>query len=505
MPQSILNWLAKFTKYSLLLLGVSYILKYLFVVYSRIDYPFELEWMEGGVLAEVRRILSGQKLYVKPSIEYIPFLYTPFYFYVSALVSSIAGIGFESLRLVSFISSLGCFYIVFMMTYKETRSKYAGLLAICLFAASYPLTGTWFDIGRVDTLFMFLLLSAVYFVRFGASDKMYFLAGILMALSFLTKQTALLISFPIMLYSIIWNWRRSIIFISTAVILGSGMSVFLNFIYDGWYNYYVFGIADAPLFNKMFIHFWKNDLFLPMPIALIMSLFYLLGLLFKENKNSFIFYVLLFAGMAGGACLSRMNPGGGQNVLIPAYAVISILFGMAFHGFFEHIKILSEGKRYLLTSLICIICILQFGSPYIRYGLHTYIPKQKDLEAGMKLVETIKHVKGDVFMPDFGYLAVMAGKNSYAHGGAIRDILMLTKGENRDNLFNQINTAIEEIRFKAIIISSNNGVEDRGPGLRNVRKYYVRQAAAVEGQDVFWPIIGLAIRPEFVYVPQKQL
>jgi len=503
MRQNISSWLAKLTQYTLLSIGILYILKFLFVVYSRIGYPFELEWMEGGVLAEVRRILSGEKLYVRPSIDYIPFLYTPFYFYVSALVSSIAGIGFKSLRLVSLVSSLGCFYIIFLMVFKETGSKYSGILAVSLFAASYPLTGTWFDIGRVDSLFMFLLLTTIYFVRFGTSNKMYFIAGILMSLSFLTKQTALLISLPVMLYCILWNWRRSIIFIGTAFVLCFGSSIFLNYIYEGWYNYYVFGIADAPLFNKMFFHFWKNDLFLPMPIALIMCIIYLFTQLFKANKNNFIFYLLIGIGMVGAACLSRINPGGGQNVLMPAYAVISILFGLSFHTLIEHVSILPEGKRYLFKTVICIICILQFGSGYLRYGLRTYIPNQKDLEAGMKLVEKIKHVKGEVFIPDFGYLSVLAGKNSYAHGGAIRDILMLTKGENRDNLFNQINTAIEEKRFDAIIVSSNNGAEDRGPGLRNVRKYYIKQETAFEGEDVFWPIIGLAIRPEFIYIPQK--
>src|SRR5207245_9768312 len=37
---------------------------------ARLSYPFELEWMEGGVLAGVQRLLHGQPLYAAPSLDY---------------------------------------------------------------------------------------------------------------------------------------------------------------------------------------------------------------------------------------------------------------------------------------------------------------------------------------------------------------------------------------------------------------------------------------------------
>jgi 4-amino-4-deoxy-L-arabinose transferase-like glycosyltransferase len=57
----------------------------------------------------VLRVLSGQKLYVQPSLEFVPFIYPPLFVYLSAMVSMVTGVGFEPLRLVSFVSSLAVF------------------------------------------------------------------------------------------------------------------------------------------------------------------------------------------------------------------------------------------------------------------------------------------------------------------------------------------------------------------------------------------------------------
>ena len=175
-------------RYSLLLLAISYIAVYLIIVCLRIQYPFELEWMEGGVVDHVRRILSGKKLYVNPSLEFIPFTYTPFYFYVSALVSKITGIGFTPLRFVSLISSLGSFFIIFLIVKRETRAYFPSIIASCFFAATFQISGAWFDIGRVDSLFLLLSLLTIYVIKFHTSWQSHIIAGILISFAFLTKQ-----------------------------------------------------------------------------------------------------------------------------------------------------------------------------------------------------------------------------------------------------------------------------------------------------------------------------
>ena len=76
-------------------------------VVARVAYPYEIEWMEGGVLAHVARILRGQPLYARPTLEFTPFLYPPLYYAVSAAVAKLVGLSLVPLRLVSVVATLG--------------------------------------------------------------------------------------------------------------------------------------------------------------------------------------------------------------------------------------------------------------------------------------------------------------------------------------------------------------------------------------------------------------
>lgn len=64
-----------------------YLLAFVGVAWRRLPHPYQLEWMEGGSVEHVRRILSGDPLYPEPAIEFVPFIYTPLYFYVGAALA----------------------------------------------------------------------------------------------------------------------------------------------------------------------------------------------------------------------------------------------------------------------------------------------------------------------------------------------------------------------------------------------------------------------------------
>ena len=87
-----------------------YLAAYLFIALQRIDYPFEIEWMEGGSAGHVARVLAGESLYAPPTLAFTPFIYTPLYFHGSAWFAQLLGEGFLPLRLVSFLSSLFCLF-----------------------------------------------------------------------------------------------------------------------------------------------------------------------------------------------------------------------------------------------------------------------------------------------------------------------------------------------------------------------------------------------------------
>src|SRR5688572_24966262 len=46
---------------------------------ARLGWPYDLEWMEGGMLAHSWRLAEGLPLYVEPGPEFVPFVYPPGY------------------------------------------------------------------------------------------------------------------------------------------------------------------------------------------------------------------------------------------------------------------------------------------------------------------------------------------------------------------------------------------------------------------------------------------
>ena len=117
------------------------------------------------MVTSVWRVAHGYPLYTKPTLDFVPYLYAPLYFYLAAALTKVVGAGYASLRLVSILGTLGTFGVIYALIHGETRSRLAGLAGAGLYAACYyPLQG-WFDIGRVDALFMFLFLLAIYCTR----------------------------------------------------------------------------------------------------------------------------------------------------------------------------------------------------------------------------------------------------------------------------------------------------------------------------------------------------
>lgn len=500
MKTETLNWISAFFRYALLACAILYIAAYLILVFFRIQYPFELEWMESGSVGHVIRILSGQKLYVSPSLEFVPFVYTPLYFYISAFISKIIGVGFMPLRLVSFISSLGCFFIIFIIVKRETESNFLGILASALFSATFRISGAWFDIARADSLFLFLLLTALYLIKFKESSKSYALAGVFISLSFLTKQTALIIAMPIMLYCIFANWRRSIFFIGTICIIVGGSTLILNHIHHGWYNYYVFELpSQHPIDSKMYVQFWTKNIISPLLIAFSASMFYVFSQFLKSNKKNCLFYFLITVGMLGASWISILHIRGYPNGLFPACAIISILFALEIHTISEFLQSIPTETQKLMEIRLYLICIIQFL--VLLYNPLRQIPTQKDLKAGREFVNTVRQVQGDVFIPQHSYLSVLAGKNNHAHAAAIVELFFDSKAgknEKGKKVIRELWQAIREKRFGAIV----DGLSMHYPP-RDIEKYYIRQELLFENENVFRPVTGYRIRPRFIYVPKN--
>jgi 4-amino-4-deoxy-L-arabinose transferase-like glycosyltransferase len=479
-----------------LLVGTSawYIGTYVVVALLRIGYPFELEWMEGAVANHVLRILNGLPLYVSPSVDFVPFIYAPFYFYVSAGFARVLGFSLLPLRLVSFLSSLACLAIIYAFVRRETGSRFFALVSAALFAATFRAAGAWLDIARADSLFLALSLAALYQARFSKSGLGLAAAGALFALAFHTKQTALFIALPAMAWSLATHRSRSLPLIAAFVALAAGAVPVLNYVYHGWYKYYVLDLpSHQPLLATALLPFWTRDLFATVPVAFGLAVVLLARRRPDSERRARFFYLLAGAGLVAAAWFGRLHRGGYDNALLPAYAGLAVLGAICAWALTQTRSAPGPGQK-TLTIAVYAACIVQLG--LLWYDPVAQIPSRQDAQAGKELVATLAGFPGEVFMPHHGYLSELAGKRSFAHQMAICDVLNAGPSEVGNRLMSEIAQAIEQHRFSAIVLDHPFLLQDV------VLTHYRLQSRAFSSDNVFWPRTGVRTRPEVILVPR---
>lgn len=516
---------------------------YLVLGIIHLRHPFELEWMEGGMLDEVRRVLGGQKLYVKPTLEYVPFLYAPLYFYVAAAFSKVLGVSFFSARLVSYLASLAAIALVARFVHRETGAKFAALLAAGVFAGTYHLSAGFYDIARVDSLFVLLLLSALYVVRFRRSARSGVAAAALFTLALLTKQSASVIFVPAAAYVLLTERRRGLVFAAAGTVMMVGSVLVLDRIHDGWFWYFAFWLPrQHPWVAQMWTDFWLEDLMRPLSVSCLLALFYVtvdrgvfssshrpatepgdspgrgsapavatqagegsaLAVASRPDQGSAFavslpgsryFYLFAAAGMLGASWAGRLHAGGWPNVIMPGFAILAILFGLGLHAVLDAAAGLAAPRRHRIEAFLLAVAAIQFAS--LAYKPSRYVPKSRDARAGQHLIDKIRKIEGEVFVPAHGYLAQLAGKRAYAHQMAIIDIIGIGGGQAGVDLRAEIEQAISQKRFNAIIT-------DIGFFMPEIQRSYRRDGNIFEDEKVFWPVTGLHIRPDSLYVPKKK-
>ena len=234
---------------------------YLWLAGHRIGYPYELDWMEGGSVELTARAAAGHSLYAAPSLRFVGWTYPPLYYWLTAAVAQLTGIGFVPLRLVSVSASLVSMTTLAWIVVRETGDRIAGLVAAGLFAATFYISGAWFDIGRVDSMFLALTLLTLAVGRSARGLRGGTVVGVLAFLAFFTKQTALLALLPALGYLVISRRRVGITALLTLLVLVVGSTFVLNAATDGWYGYYVFSeLVHQPVARQLWVGFWVDDI-----------------------------------------------------------------------------------------------------------------------------------------------------------------------------------------------------------------------------------------------------
>lgn len=443
--------------------GLIVIAAYLGIALARIGYPGHLEILEGNSLMEVHRILTGQQLYAAPSASYVPDGYPPLYFAVSAAAASVLGQSYLPLRLVSLIASLVCFMILGRLVQRETRSRAVGAAAAGLLAATYSATGTWFDVGRVDSLFLALSVAGLYAARWACRTRGAIAAGLLLGAAFLTKQSALAEGVVVLAAMAAGPRRRLAVpaAVTYATVVG-GSTLVLELTSHGWYIYYIFEqMSQHALSASIARQFWVTELLPTLGIAIC-------AVLLGARRIPLV----LLAGCGAltvESFAARAQTGSNLNDLLPAYLAVAVLAGLAMGGLPRWRP--GPGGRWIPVAVSGLV-LVQIGVLAGGFRLSQAFPPNADRLANQRLVAAARALGGTVAIPADPEIAVTAGLPPTEDMVAAADVLR-AKDQGPKNIFmTSLTRDLVTQRFSGIITEFHGDL--RGFRMDLLPRYYHR-------------------------------
>jgi hypothetical protein len=413
---------------------------------GRVGYPYDLEWMEGGMLHHALRIRLGEGIYAAPSVDFIPYLYTPLYPTLLALFGGPFGVSYALGRAISIAGLVGIAIAAIASLLGEPPRRPAAAwtgiaLALGLFAAFYPFVEGWYDLVRADTFFLFMVTAGIAGLPSwsksddGVAGHGKVAAGAaLMALAFFCKQTGIFyVAFGGLIVLAV-NWRRAPIYAVMAGVIGLGGVWLLNRSTDGWFWTYVSEIHRAHDFNWDRFYRSFGTILWHFPALVIVIATTVTVVTVTASRTGEIPAAARPFGLWTAAFLLSTVVGaigwGTEfahfNAYMPAFLHGSLAAGAAIPAMLACVQLLARDRRRaraiatacaMLTALpLAITCLTA------RWRPADFMPTDGDVAAGDRLIHRLAAIDGDVWMPSHPWYLVLAGKTPHVHRMGIKDV-----------------------------------------------------------------------------------
>lgn len=414
--------------YILAFVSIGYIILFFTLAFIRLRFPYELEWIEGAKIDQMRWILAGKPLYGPPDIHFIPFAYTPLFFYLSAWLMRWMGVGFAAPRLISILSTSGSLLFIYLIVHQDDNQPIAGIIAAGTYAACFALTGAWMDLAKVDSLFMLLILAAFYTSRAKRGVIMEVTSGVLFALAYFTKQLALpviLIYAPI---SIAISRGKTWLIWLTTFALGIGTFSIMDYSSQGWFSFYTIKALTGHALVSGWLVFWKLLLSKMWP-AMLLILVYLFysqekALPWQWKWSEHTWYCLGFSlALILTSWSIFFKIWTYNNDLLPACAGIAVLTGLGAREAFTRIRaklVFPKPVRPFFETAIISLIFIQFVC--LLYNPIELIPNSKTYQKTDKFISRMANLPGEVFSYSHGFVNYLAGKTTYLHATPLADV-----------------------------------------------------------------------------------
>lgn len=301
------------------LIAVLAIAACLYTMFGRFGYTCDLEWMTGSIFDAVQRIHDGKPLYTAPSIAWTPFMYPPLYFWIVAKLMGAVSF-YTAARSVSIAATLVQAACVWRLAGHHGASREWKVIGVGVFFAAFGVTSFWYDLERVDSLFVAMMATGVVLLVERRGLVATFAAAALMGLGFFAKQPALaFLGGIVFALAMTRQWTRAIVFAITSGAVVVGGVLWLQAKTDGWYGYYCLHMPRAHgIVPSLFKVVFFEDV--PRSFALVGAAvyFFVRWALARAkgggDENALLACTFGVAGIASGS--SRVHFGGWDNVLM---------------------------------------------------------------------------------------------------------------------------------------------------------------------------------------------
>jgi hypothetical protein len=228
-----------------------------YIVATRVAFPFDIDWLDGGSLYQAYRIAHGERLYTEGGAGFVPYPYPPLYFAVLAGIGRVTGqIDYVAARLLSILSFAGVALAAVRVvrlhaTALRCSRRQAALIALAtaaLIASGYPSASGAYDSVRPDALAAAFACGAVILACFpttsdASSGPRHALgAALLMTLALFTKQTHVVLGLALGVLFFVRSRVLGFFYVATLGTLSIGGFLALERATSGAFSAWLFGV-----------------------------------------------------------------------------------------------------------------------------------------------------------------------------------------------------------------------------------------------------------------------
>lgn len=521
----------------------------------RVPHPYDLEWMEGGMLAHAWRLQQGLELYPSPGPDFIPFVYPPGYPAVLAALGRVFELGHPLGRALAIGSTLVAAAAIAVGVGRHGKQPLLGVVAAAVFVGTWPHSGAFFDLVRPDSMSVAFLGWAIVLGlerHRGAAVA----SGLLLAAAWICKHNAAAYGLPMLLgIALRDGWRRGVIFGLAAGLPALVTTLFLQLVTEGRFLAYILGVpASHPMVGARIVPGTPGELAHALPLAVLLASLAVIVLLRRRAGLSVGWTALaciVGAGLVTAAVVSIPYPSGVPSpsawarwaAIPPLGAAIGAglwglgasirarrvpwtwVYGLGIagvalltaglmrghHGGFLNVLMplhwvvafaagmgaagLRLGGGPGMAALTSLLLSGQLGVQAWTLQIDRFLPTEEDRTAGDLVVERIRHhCDGPVLSPYASWLPVQAGQAPSVHLIAVWDINH-PGGPFREHM-KTLRQAARDQHWACVIEGGRRPI-----GFEVDRHYQVRERFPIQGRALL-PRTGWRVRPGELHLPR---